>query len=157
MVWLHVVLSTSPPDSTRAHLRVTLTDSSGGHEGKSERIEGQRWLNGHWAVNLTLRLNSPSASTIMVSPFDYSWYPGRTKALSRPQWPLSPSPITCPLRKTVAIVEKEDTEAHLAEPSQVITYTIAVWLLAAWPAAPNDEGWQWKEEDPLCALSRRLL
>ena len=39
-------------------------------------------------------------------------------------------------------MEKEDTEPPLAKPAQVITYTIAVSLLAAWPAAANDEGWQ---------------
>lgn len=39
-------------------------------------------------------------------------------------------------------MEKKDTEPSLAEPAQVITYTMAVSLLAAWPAAANDEGWQ---------------
>lgn len=29
-----------------------------------------------------------------------------------------------------------------AETAQVITYTIAVLVLGAWPAAANDEGWQ---------------
>lgn len=86
---------------------------------RESRIEGQRQFNGGWAVKLTLRLSSPSASTFTLSPFDNSSYPGRTKALSRPQWPISSFPITCPLRKTV---EKEDTEPFLqSQPKSLLT------------------------------------
>ena len=49
-------------------------------------------------------------------------------------------PHYLPIKKKT--MEKEDTEPLLAEPAQVITYTIAVSLLAAWPVAANDEGWQ---------------
>ena len=93
---------------------------------KESRTEGRRQFNGGWAVKLTLRLNSPSVSTVTLSPFDNSSYPGRTKALSWPQWPISSFPITCPLGKTV---EKENTEPLLQnKPKSLLTLLLCRYL-----------------------------
>lgn len=136
--WIHSRFSFLP-DITHTHMRMTLRDNRGGHDGKREHDWRMKAGDDGWAVTLNLKVNSHSASTLTLSPFDKSSYPSRTKALSWPQWPISSFPITFPLRQNGG--ERRHC-APLAEPAQVITYTIAVSLLSAWPAAANDGVWQ---------------